>query len=68
MYAVEWANDRKMTIYRFYAENATHTFELVVDYLPQPQANFTLSYQWACRQNVRFPSCTGTVHWNNELI
>lgn len=68
MFAVEWANDPKLTVYRFYAENTTHTFELVIDYLTQPLANFTLSYQWACRQNVKFGSCTGTVNWNNHLI
>lgn len=26
LFAVEWANDPKIIIYRFYAENSTHTF------------------------------------------
>lgn len=53
-FAVEWANDAKLTIYRFYAENTTHTFEVVVDYTTKPITNFTFSYQSACRQNVKF--------------
>jgi hypothetical protein len=65
MFAVEWANDPRVTIYRFYAENATHTFELVVDYLTKPLTAFTFSYQWACRQGTKFPSCSGAVYFNN---
>ncbi len=47
--AVEWANDPKLTIIKSYAENATHTFEVVTQHNSKPMSNFTLSYEWACR-------------------
>jgi hypothetical protein len=68
LFAVEWANDPKITYYRFYAENTTHTFELVVHYLTKPLNNFTLTYQSACRLNTKFDSCKGEVRWNGNLV
>jgi hypothetical protein len=68
LFAVEWANDPKLIVYRFYAENETHTFELVVNYLTTPLTNYTLNYQFACRANIQFNTCMGEIRWNGNLI
>lgn len=47
--AVEWANHPKLTIFKFYAQNSTHTFEVVAQHNSKPMTNFTISYDWACR-------------------
>lgn len=30
--------------------------------------SYTLSYQSACRLNIKFPSCMGEIRWNGEVI